>query len=63
MTLVGLVTGGDGICGVPGKPNYFARITAKRDWILQNSDACEWQSNGIVALSELVAIKIIGLLK
>ena len=44
VTLVGLVTGGEFNCSVPGRANYFARVTAKRDWILQNSDAGEWQN-------------------
>jgi hypothetical protein len=40
--LVGVVSWIDPACSLL-KPDVFSRVTAKKDWILSNSDAADWQ--------------------
>ena len=42
VVLVGLTSTGQA-CAHPIFPGIFARISTNMDWILENSDAAEWQ--------------------
>jgi secreted trypsin-like serine protease len=45
VTVVGVVSFGGVNCPV-NLPSAYARVSFQKDWILENTDAADWQCNG-----------------